>query len=135
MAKVVTFNAKDVLGQDFSVMDSTENVKKVSEGLKNVFAAIEKVDKEHPKNDQTVMDYNDAIVDAVVADTAELLHLSKEDSKKLQSMSYSEIFEFYNEVADKFLSMKVPSVQMMQETLANQSQEPEKMDPKQKSDK
>ena len=32
MAKVVTFKAKDVLGQDFSVMDSTENVKRVSNG-------------------------------------------------------------------------------------------------------
>lgn len=135
MAKVVTFNAKDVLGQDFSVMDSTENVKKVSKGLKHIFDAIDKVDKAHPDKDQTIMDYNDAIVDAVVADTAELLHLSKEDAKKLQGMSYSDIFDFYKKVADKFLGMKVPSVQMMQETLANQAEEPEKTDPKQKSEK
>ena len=133
MAKVVTFKAKDVLGQDFSVMDSTENVKKVSKGLKHIFSAIEKVDKDHPNNDQTVMDYNDAIVDAVIEDTADLLHLSKEDSKKLMGMSYSDISGFYEKVANDFLGMQVPSVQRMQEALANQQGQAEETDPKQKS--
>lgn len=133
MAKVVTFKAKDVLGQDFSVMDSTENVKRVSNGLKRIFSAMDKVDKDHPKNDQTVMDYSDAIVDAVIEDVADLLHLSKEDGKKLMGMSYSDVSGFYEKVANEFLGMQVPSVKKLQEALAGQTAPAEETGPKQKS--
>ena len=116
MAKAVTFKAQDVLGKDFTVVDTFSNIKKIDAGMENIFSAIDKVDKE--KGDKaTFMQYNDAISEQVIIETGKLLDLTKTDTKKLESMPYSDVFAFYSEAVDKFLGMEVPSVQKMQQRI------------------
>ncbi len=114
MAKAVTFKAQDVLGKDFTVVDTFSNIKKIDAGMENIFSAIDKVDKEKGDN-ATFMQYNDAISEQVIIETGKLLDLTKTDTKKLESMPYSDVFAFYSEAVDKFLGMEVPSVQKMQQ--------------------
>lgn len=127
MAKAVTFKAQDVLGKDFTIVDTFSNIKKIDAGMENIFSAIDKVDKE--KGDKaTFMQYNDAISEQVIIETGKLLDLTKTDTKKLESMPYSDVFSFYSEAVDKFLGMEVPSVQKMQKHLkkaVEQFDEPE----------
>lgn len=132
MAKVVTFKAKDVLGQDYNVMDSMTNIKKIDKGMTDIFNAIDKVDKEK-KDKATLMDYNEVISAEVLKGVANLINLNKDDSSKLENMSYSDIFNFYTEAVDKFVGMEVPSVRKMTERLAKAEQS-EKSDPKQSSE-
>ena len=116
MAKAVTFKAQDVLGKDFTIVDTFSNIKKIDAGMENIFSAIDKVDKE--KGDKaTFMQYNDAISEQVIIETGKLLDLTKTDTKKLESMPYSDVFAFYSEAVDKFLGMEVPSVQKMQQRI------------------
>lgn len=116
MAKAVTFKAQDVLGKDFTIVDTFSNIKKIDAGMENIFNAIDKVDKE--KGDKaTFMQYNDAISEQVIIETGKLLDLTKTDTKKLESMPYSDVFAFYSEAVDKFLGMEVPSVQKMQQRI------------------
>lgn len=116
MAKAVTFKAQDVLGKDFTVVDTFSNIKKIDAGMENIFNAIDKVDKEKGDN-ATFMQYNDAISEQVIIETGKLLDLTKTDTKKLESMPYSDVFAFYSEAVDKFLGMEVPSVQKMQQRI------------------
>lgn len=116
MAKAVTFKAQDVLGKDFTVVDTFSNIKKIDAGMENIFNAIGKVDKEKGDN-ATFMQYNDAISEQVIIETGKLLDLTKTDTKKLESMPYSDVFAFYSEAVDKFLGMEVPSVQKMQQRI------------------
>ena len=116
MAKAVTFKAQDVLGKDFTIVDTFSNIKKIDAGMENIFSAIDKVDKEKGDN-ATFMQYNDAISEQVIIETGKLLDLTKTDTKKLESMPYSEVFAFYSEAVDKFLGMEVPSVQKMQQRI------------------
>lgn len=116
MAKAVTFKAQDVLGKDFTIVDTFSNIKKIDAGMENIFNAIDKVDEE--KGDKaTFMQYNDAISEQVIIETGKLLDLTKTDTKKLESMPYSDVFAFYSEAVDKFLGMEVPSVQKMQQRI------------------
>lgn len=81
MAKAVTFKAQDVLGKDFTIVDTFSNIKKIDAGMENIFSAIDKVDKE--KGDKaTFMQYNDAISEQVIIETGKLLDLTKTDTKK-----------------------------------------------------
>lgn len=132
MAKAVTFKAQDMLGKDFTIVDTFSNIKKIDAGMENIFSAIDKVDKE--KGDKaTFMQYNDAISEQVIIETGKLLDLTKTDTKKLESMPYSDVFSFYSEAVDKFLGMEVPSVQKMQKHLkkaVEQFDEPEKEETK-----
>lgn len=130
MAKVVTFKAKEVLGQDFSVMDSNRNIKKLNKCLKDIYNAMTKLDS--AKN-STLMDYNEAISEQVIKGTADLLKLGKEDTDKLADMSYSEIFNFYSKTVNEFTGMTVPSVRAMEEN-AKSAIENMKEDPKSDSD-
>lgn len=116
MAKAVTFKAQDVLGKDFTIVDTFSNIKKIDAGMENIFSAIDEVDKEKGDN-ATFMQYNDAISEQVIVETGKLLDLTKTDTKKLESMPYSDVFAFYSEAVDKFLGMEVPSVQKMQKRL------------------
>ena len=116
MAKAVTFKAQDVLGKDFTIVDTFSNIKKIDAGMENIFSAIDKVDKEKGDN-ATFMQYNDAISEQVIIETGKLLDLTKTDTKKLESMPYSDVFAFYSEAVDKFLGMEVPSVQKMQQRI------------------
>lgn len=132
MAKAVTFKAQDVLGKDFTIVDTFSNIKKIDAGMENIFNAIDKVDKEKGDN-ATFMQYNDAISEQVIIETGKLLDLTKTDTKKLESMPYSDVFAFYSEAVDKFLGMEVPSVQKMQKRLkkaAEQFDQPEKEETK-----
>lgn len=132
MAKAVTFKAQDVLGKDFTIVDTFSNIKKIDAGMENIFSAIDKVDKEKGDN-ATFMQYNDAISEQVIIETGKLLDLTKTDTKKLESMPYSDVFAFYSEAVDKFLGMEVPSVQKMQKHLnkaVEQFDEPEKEETK-----
>lgn len=132
MAKAVTFKAQDVLGKDFTIVDTFSNIKKIDAGMENIFSAIDKVDKEKGDN-ATFMQYNDAISEQVIIETGKLLDLTKTDTKKLESMAYSDVFAFYSEAVDKFLGMEVPSVQKMQKRLkkaAEQFDQPEKEETK-----
>lgn len=132
MAKAVTFKAQDVLGKDFAIVDTFSNIKKIDAGMENIFNAIDKVDKEKGDN-ATFMQYNDAISEQVIIETGKLLDLTKTDTKKLESMPYSDVFAFYSEAVDKFLGMEVPSVQKMQKRLkkaAEQFDQPEKEETK-----
>ena len=130
MAKVVTFKAKEVLGQDFAVMDSNRNIKKLNKCLKNIYKEMTKLDS---GKDTTLMDYNEAISEAVIAGTADLLKLGKDDTEKLYDMSYSEIFNFYSKAVNDFIGMDVPSVRKMEETLKTNA-EATSEDPKQSSE-
>ena len=130
MAKVVTFKAKEVLGQDFSVMDSNRNIKKLNKCLKDIYNAMTKLDG--TKN-STLMDYIEAISELVIKGTADLLKLGKEDADKLSDMSYSEIFNFYSKTVNEFTGMTVPSVRAMEEN-AKSAIENTKEDPKSDSD-
>lgn len=132
MAKAVTFKAQDVLGKDFTIVDTFSNIKKIDAGMENIFSAIDKVDKEKGDN-ATFMQYNDAISEQVIIETGKLLDLTKTDTKKLESMPYSDVFAFYSDAVDKFLGMEVPSVQKMQKRLkkaAEQFDQPEKEETK-----
>lgn len=132
MAKAVTFKAQDVLGKDFTIVDTFSNIKKIDAGMENIFNAIDKVDKEKGDN-ATFMQYNDAISEQVIIETGKLLDLTKTDTKKLESMPYSDVFAFYSDAVDKFLGMEVPSVQKMQKRLkkaAEQFDQPEKEETK-----
>lgn len=132
MAKAVTFKAQDVLGKDFTIVDTFSNIKKIDAGMENIFNAIDKVDEEKGDN-ATFMQYNDAISEQVIIETGKLLDLTKTDTKKLESMPYSDVFAFYSEAVDKFLGMEVPSVQKMQKRLkkaAEQFDQPEKEETK-----
>lgn len=132
MAKAVTFKAQDVLGKDFTIADTFSNIKKIDAGMENIFGAIDKVNKEKGDN-ATFMQYNDAISEQVIIETGKLLDLTKTDTKKLESMPYSDVFAFYSEAVDKFLGMEVPSVQKMQKRFkkaAEQFDQPEKEETK-----
>lgn len=131
MAKVETFKAKEVLGQDYTVLDTNRNIQKIDKCMKAIYEVISKLDS---SKDPTLMDYNEAISKEVIKGTADLLKLSKDDADKLVDMSYSEIFDFYSKAVDKFTGMRLPSVRQMQEA-ANQINEASKKDPKQSSDK
>lgn len=116
MAKTVTFHAKDVLGKDFTVIDSNKNIKLVSKGMRNLLDDIDKYETKHAKENKpvTVMDYIDLTNGRVITETGKLLGLNKADTEKLEDMSYSDVYEFYSNVADKFLDMKVPNAKYFQ---------------------
>ena len=67
-------------------------------------------DYEADNDSVTLMGYQDVIASVVLEETAKLLGLSKTDANKLKDISYSDVFDFYAEAADKFLAMTVPSV-------------------------
>lgn len=132
MAKVVTLKAKNLFGKDYTIMDSMANIKKINAGMKAIYNAIDQVDKKC-KDQVTFADYNEAISNEVVKQVAKLLNLTKDDSEKLENMSYSEMFNFYSEAVNSFTGMKAPSVRSMQERI-NALNKTTKEDPKQNSE-
>lgn len=108
MVKVVHFDGKQAFGKDFEILDTYTNVQLVNAGLIRLF---NKISDYEAKNDSvTLMGYQDVISSVVLEETAKLLGLSKTDANKLKDISYSDVFDFYAEAADKFLAMTVPSV-------------------------
>lgn len=115
--QTVKFNAKDVFGKNFEIMDSFNNVQIVSQGLHDVYTAIDKVDKKKG-DDVTLLDYSDAIVPTVLNAVCTLLGLqTKEDKEKMKGLSYSFIQDFFGETCKKFTGIELPTVERMQENI------------------
>ncbi|KOH02411.1 hypothetical protein LJ16_03620 [Lactobacillus johnsonii 16] len=112
MSKVVTLNAKNVLGKDFSVIDTFENVKKTNKGLLDMFKAMDDVEdkakEEH--RDPLLPEYGMVINEYILKNVTKLLNLGSEDAKKLNEMSRSDLAEFYQKVAEEFCQMQVPTM-------------------------
>lgn len=131
MSKVVKFDAKNMLGKDFEVIDSFKNVKKVNAGVRGIFEAIDEYETKQTKAHKpvTMMDYQDIVASRVIENTGALLGLSKEDTAKLEDMSYSDVFKFYSTVANDFLDMDIPDPSAIKSVIQGGS-ETEKKDPK-----
>lgn len=121
MTKTVKFNAKDIFGKNFEIMDSFNNVKLVQNGLDNVYKAMDKADKEHTDKDgqinTSLLDYSNAIVPVILNETAVLLGLNKEDKEKLKGLSFSVIQDFFGQACEEFVGIPLPTVQSMQKQI------------------
>lgn len=115
--QTVNFNAKDIFGKNFEILDSFNNVQIVSKGLGRVYKAMEKVDEEK-KDDAGFLDYSNAIIPIVLDETCVLLGLTtKEDKEKMKNLSYSTIQDFYAEACKKFTGIELPTIERMQENV------------------
>ena len=112
MAKTVVFKGKDTFGKDFTIVDTFNNVKLLNKGMRRILDAIDDYEEKQAKakKNVTLMDYQDIISDLVIEETGKLLGLDKEDTKKLENVSYSEVFKFYSQASNDFLDMQVPDV-------------------------
>ncbi len=138
MAKTVTFDAKEVLGKEYTVIDSNKNIKIVSKGMRNLLEAIDNYETKQAKEEKpvTVMDYVEIIDENVIAETGKLLGLTKTETAKLEDMSYSDVFKFYSKVVNDFLAMKVPNPTDIQNGIKAMNEVAnEEKDPKSKEDK
>ena len=132
MAKTVTLKATNVLGKDFTIMDSMGNIKKINEGIKQIYKRIDALDQK--KETVLFAEYNEVITDEVVKQVAKLLGLSKDDAKKLEDMSYNDLFTFYSTAVNEFTGMTTPSVREMQKRQEQAMQALSAEDPKQNSE-
>ncbi|WP_302500012.1 hypothetical protein [Limosilactobacillus reuteri] len=132
MAKTVTLKATTVLGKDFTIMDSMGNIKKINEGIKQIYKRIDALDQK--KETVLFAEYNEVITDEVVKQVAKLLDLSKDDAKKLEDMSYNDLFTFYSTAVNEFTGMTTPSVREMQKRQEQAMQALSAEDPKQDSE-
>ena len=115
--QTVNFNAKDIFGKNFEILDSFNNVQIVSKGLGRVYKAMDKVDEEK-KDDAGFLDYSNAIIPIVLDETCVLLGLAtKEDKDKMKNLSYSTIQDFYAEACKKFTGIELPTIERMQENV------------------
>lgn len=115
--QTVNFNAKDIFGKNFEILDSFNNVQIVSKGLGRVYKAMDKVDEEK-KDDVGFLDYSNAIIPIVLDETCVLLGLTtKEDKEKMKNLSYSTIQDFYAEACKKFTGIELPTIERMQENV------------------
>lgn len=132
MAKQVVFKGKEVLGKDFTIVDTHTNVKKVSNGMRAILEDLDKYEERQAKAKKpvTLMDYQDIISDEVIVQTGKLLGLSEEDTKKLENVSYSELFIFYSKAAEEFADMDIPSVDKIKESLQATNEVANEKDPK-----
>ena len=138
MAKTVTFDAKEVLGKEYTVIDSNKNIKIVSKGMRNLLEEIDNYETKQAKEEKpvTVMDYVEIIDENVIAETGKLLGLTKTETAKLEDMSYSDVFKFYAKVVKEFLAMKVPNPTDIQNGIKAMNEVAnEEKDPKSKEDK
>lgn len=132
MAKTVTLKATNVLSKDFTIMDSMGNIKKINEGIKQIYKRIDALDQK--KETVLFAEYNEVITDEVVKQVAKLLNLSKDDAKKLEDMSYNDLFTFYSTAVNEFTGMTTPSVRQMQKNQEKAMQALNNEDPKQSSE-
>lgn len=116
MAIIVKFDAKDVLGKDYELMDTFDNVKIVAKGMEHLLDALNK--EEEKKGDNiTFLDYDEVINEETKKNVATVLGLTGEAAKKIDGMSRSDVSEFYSELVEKFCQMEVPSVARMREIM------------------
>ena len=119
MAKTVVFKGKDTFGKDFTIVDTFNNVKLLNKGMRRIIDAIDDYEEKQAKakKNVTLMDYQDIISSLVIEETGKLLGLGKEDTKKLENVSYSEVFKFYSQASNDFLDMQVPDVTYIKKAL------------------
>lgn len=116
MAIIVKFDAKDVLGKDYELMDTFDNVKIVAKGMEHLLDALNK--EEEKKGDNiTFLDYDEVINEETKKNVATVLGLTGEVAKKIDGMSRSDVSEFYSELVEKFCQMEVPSVARMRKIM------------------
>lgn len=116
MAIIVKFDAKDVLGKDYELMDTFDNVKIVAKGMEHLLDALNK--EEEKKGDNiTFLDYDEVINEETKKNVATVLGLTGEAAKKINGMSRSDVSEFYSELVEKFCQMEVPSVARMRKIM------------------
>lgn len=132
MAKTATLKAKNVLGKDFTIMDSMTNIKKINGGIKEIYKRINEIDNK--EDNPLFAEYNEVITEEVVKQVANLLDLTKEDTKKLENMSYNDLFTFYSTAVNSFTGMVTPSVRQMRENQEKALQALDNTDPKQNSE-
>lgn len=123
MAKVVEINAKSWgLEKDYRLIDTPQNVKQISKDVREMFKKISEMDNEANRRTKAleegkdvsklpvyfVTDYQLVVLDAVIKSLSALMHLTKEESKKLEDVSYSDMFNIYQELATKFIQMQIP---------------------------
>ena len=75
MAKTVTLKATNVLSKDFTIMDSMGNIKKINEGIKQIYKRIDALDQK--KETVLFAEYNEVITDEVVKQVAKLLEIGR----------------------------------------------------------
>lgn len=124
MAKVVEINAKSWgLDKDYRLIDTPQNVKQVSKDVREMFKKISDMDDVATKRAKAleegkdvsdmpiyfVTDYQLVVLEAVIKSLSALMHLTKEQSKKLEDVSYSDMFDIYQELASKFIQMQIPN--------------------------
>lgn len=116
MAKVIKFDAgKAVFGKEFSIVDTFDNVQLVNKGVRRILEAIDKYDTDQNNSQKPsyLYDYQDIIAPLVIDEAGKLLGLSKEETKKLKGISYSEVFNFYKNAAQDFVSISIPSMELL----------------------
>lgn len=116
MAKVIKFDAgKAVFGKEFAIVDTFDNVQLVNKGVRRILEAIDKYDTDQNNSQKPsyLYDYQDIIAPLVIDEAGKLLGLSKEETKKLKGISYSEVFNFYKNAAQDFVSISIPSMELL----------------------
>ncbi|CCI81638.1 hypothetical protein [Lactobacillus hominis] len=115
MAIKVNFDAKDTLGKNYELIDTYNNVKIVAQSLIDMLNAIDKEEKKNP--DMNFIEYGELINRYVKKNVARILGLDAKGVKKLDNMSRSDVTKFYEELADKFCDMTVPSTERLKEAI------------------
>ena len=116
----IEFKAKDVFGRTIQIMDTFNNIKIVSEGLRKIYKSIDAVDDKakKEKRDPLLIEYSDVLVPATIDAVARLLGLtSKADKDKLENLSYSYIEDFFGKACVQFTGIDLPTVKKMQEQM------------------
>lgn len=126
MSKIVKLDAQNVLGREFSIMDTYNNGKIVGKGLRKVYQDLSALDDKSKKDPNSVnlVDYSTTIHADVMEEVPKLLHLSATETKKLQdSMSYSDMEKFYGDCCREFTGINLPTMTLVsnasQRLLAN----------------
>lgn len=122
MAKIVNFDVQKELGKSFSILDTPNNCKLTSKGLKGVFKAIDELDAKADKKNSTVdmTDYSNTMRDKTVDGVVELLHLNESEAKKLrEDVSFSEVQDFYANCCKKFVGYGLPTMAMLTHTVSH----------------
>lgn len=120
MSKTVNFKMGETLfGRKTEITDTFDNVQMANKAVRTLLTAVDDYEKKQVKAKKALylFDYQDIIAPIVLDESAKLLKLDKDETERLKQCSYSEVFNFFHEVADKFLSMQVPSNHDIAESL------------------
>lgn len=114
MSNTVKFDVQG-FGKTVDIMDTNGNVKLVNARLAKMYEVLNKVDEEKGEN-AFMTDYFIVLQEQLMLGVKEILGLSATDAKKLDDTSFSDLEKFYEELADKFTAIPMPTVRKMVET-------------------